>query len=57
MAGLQRLVTRYGPIEYRESGSGQPVVVFHGGQGSALNDTFDHVLDLRRFLAYFRRGA
>ncbi len=49
MAGLQRLVTRYGPIEYRESGSGQPVVVFHGGQGSALNDTFDHVLDLRRF--------
>lgn len=49
MAGLQTLVTRYGPIEYRESGQGQPVVVFHGGQGSALNDTFDHVLDLTRF--------
>lgn len=49
MAGLQTVMTRYGPIEYREVGSGQPIVVFHGGQGSALNDTFDHVLNLNRY--------
>jgi pimeloyl-ACP methyl ester carboxylesterase len=49
MGRLQTVVTPYGPVEYREIGRGQPVVVFHGGQGNALNDTFDDVLDLDRY--------
>jgi pimeloyl-ACP methyl ester carboxylesterase len=49
MAELRTILTRCGPIEYRDVGRGVPIVVFHGGQGSALNETFDHVLDLDRY--------
>lgn len=42
-----RLVeTARGTVEYREIGQGVPVLFIHGGQGNALNSTFDKAFDL-----------
>ncbi len=39
--------TPRGRVEYRDLGRGEPVLFFHGGQGSARNTTFDRTFDPR----------
>jgi len=46
---IECVETSKGRIEYRERGSGFPVVYLHGGQGSCLDDGLDPVLPADEF--------
>lgn len=47
--GIKSVRTTEGRVEYRERGSGFPIVYVHGGQGSCLDDSLDELLPAHEF--------